>query len=280
VNFEVQPAEVRLRDLSADDRQRALTLAWGRVAPVQLSPISWGIPAIAVAFGACAIALGPYASERGPRVGIAMIASVVPPVVALVRHQFVANPYFEKLGLRAAGVKFVLQHKDAWTKLTARQVGEATMSRFRQSDPKKEWYTFWLPQADSQYSSDMPPRYTNFMGLAVGEFVGVRAGPYLDLRETAQKQAAAQDPDHVAMGTIVMGEDAKLQMEREAHYRDVVNIDYKRTDELSDGTAAGIFALGLTNGVVIDFATVEAGPPVMAAIEHIRDRTRKAKARA
>lgn len=273
VHLEQQPAIVKFRALDDAQRGRALLLAWKRPPSADLRPFKlalWSAAAVLVL-----VAVAP-AAGGGLAVALVVVAAAAPAGVAFARDRVIARPIYVKFGLRGAGVAFVCAHADEWTAQARSKCEDLGLGRFRLEDPARKAYALWWLDAASAVASDMPPQRMDFTVLAVGEFVGFRSGYVMNLKAVSEAHAAEAEPDVVVPGHVKVLNDHEMEREREAHYRDIVNIDYGSTD-LSQGPAVGVLKLGLSNGEKIEYRTDRDGPPWKAALENIRKRTREVK---
>jgi len=265
--------QVPLRELDANDRGRAVGLAWGWPPRAPGTVKKWGALSAALSLAAYVVSLNAESS-----IPWVLLAAVIPPVGAFVRHDFFERPHARLLALRAAGVEYVCGMYPGWLAKGAESVAQATMTRFQQVDPERSPYVFWWPRWETAITPDMPSACVDYESIAVGEFLGARGGPFIDLKATSLSHAQSTEPDVVSTNAIALGEDAAKVEEREAHYKDVITVDYKRSAAATGGNEpTGVFQVSLANGQAIAFPTIENGVPVHAALENIRARTRRAK---
>jgi hypothetical protein len=118
----------------------------------------------------------------------------------------------------------------------------------------------------------MPPPQVDITILLAGDFLAIREGAVIDVHATSFQQGINDTPETLAE-VLVADDDTKVT-EREAHYQDLVTVDYERTPGSVAG-ADGLFRVSLSNGQRFAFHTIEQG--VSSALEAVRLRTRAAK---
>jgi len=267
------PYQVALRELPAVDRLKAVSLAWEWAPAERGTARKWAAYSAGVSLALYVVSL-----NTTPSLPWVVLAAVLPPALVLVRQHFFEHRRRRVLALRASGVDYVRGMYPAWLAKGAELIGEATMARFQQTDPSRRPFVFWLPRFEAVMTPDMPTPYVDYESIAVGEFLGARGGPVIDLQLTSIDHARTDDPDTVSAEAIAINEDVARVEEREAHYKDVITVDYKRSGgETTTNESMGVFQVTLTNGQTMAFPTLEHGPPVQAALENIRARTRRAK---
>lgn len=274
VALERQAMQVKLSELTLERRKLAVDLAWRRLVVPDLTSWKWGLGAAIACIAV--FSLGVYAGV-GPRVVMVLVAAVIPAGLAFGRAKFAQWPFADRHGLRASGVEYVRSMTRAWLSKGGEQEGERAVARFGLRDAGKTWFIFWPPMTPTPATPDMPPATVDYHVLAVGEFVGQREGAFIDLRATSLAHAEQQNPDEVKRELIALGKDSAKVEEREAHYRDIVTVDYKRGGD-AKGALIGVFQVSLTNGQTIAFPTEEEGTPITSALDYIRQRTRQVKA--
>jgi hypothetical protein len=86
------------------------------------------------------------------------------------------------------------------------------------------------------------------------------------------QQGSSAEPERCVQ--VIVEEDGTKVSEREAHYRDLITVDYER-DPKTTGPASGTFRVSLANGERIILPTLKDG--VSTAVAAVRQRTRVAK---
>lgn len=272
--LEQRPSTVPFRTLDVERRLGALRLAWRERPSADLRP--YKMLGGSVLAAVILVGIVPATSHGGVGIGLALLGAVVPAGVAFGRDRFVVLPLQVKVGLRHAAVTFVNEHADEWRATAGSKCEALGLDRFKLHEPTKRSYALPWYDVASAVASDMPPRQTDFTVLAVGEFVGFHSGYVIDMKGISEAHASETDPDVVVPDQVKVLIDEERVREREAHYRDIVNIDYT-SPEGTNGAPVGVLALGLSNGEKIEYPTLKAGSPWKSALENIRKRTRDAK---
>jgi hypothetical protein len=267
---------VPFRNLDVGQRRRALALAWrGPTADLRPDSSFFGrlfFEALGLSAFAALILVGFGPAREGWGIAFVLLGTVIPAGVAFGRAFIVRAPLIDG-ALRRAGVTFVNVHADAWRETAGSKCEAPGLDQFKMQEPSKQAYALPWYDVASALASDMPPRQTDLTVLAVGEFVGFHSGYVIDLKAISEAHASETDPDVVVRDQVKVLIDEAQVRQREAHYRDIVNIDY-----LPEGTIP-MLRLGLSNGQTIQYPTLKAGSRREAALEHIRKRTREAKLR-
>lgn len=165
---------------------------------------------------------------------------------AVTRHWF-----------RDAAVRWTWKHYEEWLREGGDRAYVTATKRLGLPEATPGFrLTTWAAQFH-----DMPPPSVPTLLLLVGDFLGVRQGTTLDVRQTSYAVSGGQP--------VVI--DERGVREREVYYQDIVVIDYERK-----GPGWGDFKIRLSDGTEILDSTTEAN--VDSALQAVRERTRMVKA--
>jgi hypothetical protein len=254
--------------LPREARQQGLLLAWDSGPIVVPMPGLLAVPYLATLVGAFEVS-----TSVGFDAGRAILSCAVVLLAAFAgaAHQhFLLEPSQRRSALRTAAEQWCVRWHDAWVARAGVLAGERAAQRFRLPDDVETYplHLFGLPA-----QTDMPPAFVDIRVLLTGAFLAIREGAYVNVKGTSLRQGSSDAPD--TLTEPLVDDDSTKVSEREAHYQDLVTVDYERTAATRPGHF-GMFRLNLSSGQRIEFPTSEQ-QGVSSALEAIRLRTRTAK---
>jgi hypothetical protein len=264
-------AAVPFEALPLDERKEGLLLAWvsGPVVAAQ------GFGFLVVPYMVALIGIFNVSESEGFDAGRAAWSCGVVLLGALAgvaRQHLIAAPAMRRSALRAAAQQWCGRWSATWVDRAGAAAGQKAVERFR-LPPDTESHALFVPGLRQQ--PDMPPAFVDIRVLLTGAFLAIREGAYLDVKGTSMRQGVSDAPETLTVP--LLDDDNTKVAEQEAHYKDLVTVDYERTPagDRAGAGPLGKFRVSLSSGQRIEFPTSEQG--VSSALDAIRTRTRAAK---